>query len=243
MPFGLDGNPNPVRSAERDDVLTGLLERIRQVPADRVVVGVDGAPGAGKSTIATELAGRLRSPGRTVVRSTTDSFHQSRSDRYQRGPSSAPGYYEDSHDLDALRTQLLDPFKLGAATVQTSAFDEPTDAVLEEFASDLPRTATLIFDGLFLQRLELAGYFDVMIYLRAEHRRADGWLAYLLTDLPDDVVEKAAEIDRRLSRARWPRYRDGWHIYVDSVEPHVHADVTVDNTDFAAPKIVQAEAR
>jgi ATP-NAD kinase len=46
---------------------------------------------------------------RTVIRSTTDSFHNPRAVRYRRGRTSAEGYYRDSDDIEAIRRVLLHP--------------------------------------------------------------------------------------------------------------------------------------
>ena len=100
MPVGLDGNPDPVKSAKRDALLEELVLRVSTISAHQpVLVGVDGAPGTGKSTFADELGSRLLGVGRSTVRSTTDAFHNPRSERYKRGRTSPLGYYLDSHNL------------------------------------------------------------------------------------------------------------------------------------------------
>ena len=60
----------------------------------------------------------------------------------------------------------------------------------------------------------------------------------MLDDLPDDVTARALIIDERLQRARWPRYRAGWRIYVDEVQPVEASTVVIDNNDFAEPHVV-----
>ncbi|HUS61564.1 MAG TPA: hypothetical protein VMY34_05155 [Acidimicrobiales bacterium] len=56
-----------------------------------------------------------------------------------------------------------------------------------------------------------------------------------MADLPDDPVGRVAEIDARLGRARWPRYRFGWNHYVDAACPADHAEIVVDNDELADP--------
>src|SRR5688500_2044292 len=102
MPAGLDGNPNPVVTTARNAVLGRVIDRIISCGPGRLLLGVDGRPGAGKSTFADEIASRLADRGRPVLRSTTDSFHRPRAERMRRGPTSAKDYYFDSHQLSAI---------------------------------------------------------------------------------------------------------------------------------------------
>lgn len=238
MPSGLDGHPDPIVTPERDDVLDAIVELVCRHAGPRTLVGIDGRSGAGKSTFADELAARLVARDHAVVRSTTDSFHRPREERLARGPTSGEGYYLDSHQLDAIVAELLVPFATGAGEVRVAAFDEPSDTPVGEVLP-VPAAAVLIFDGLFLQRPELSDHWDITVFLDADARQERRWLDFLLGDLPEDEVERAAEVDARLVRARWPRYRDGWRIYVDAVQPASMSTVVVDNNDLRAPVIRQ----
>lgn len=225
---------------ERDRVLDTMADLVLDHAGPRTLVGVDGRSGAGKSTFADELAARLAAGGVATVRSTTDSFHRPRAERLARGATSGDGYYLDSHQLDVIVDELLVPFARGAPQVRTAAFDEPSDAAVNGMAAVDP-VAVLVFDGLFLQRPELDCHWDVTIFLDADDRREREWLSFLLDDLPDDVVDRAAALDARLARARWPRYRDGWRTYVEAVAPVSAATVVVDNNELEAPDILQMD--
>ncbi len=236
MPAGLDGNPEPVVTRARSKVLDHCARAVLSSLSDsgRTVVAIDGRPGAGKSTFADELATRLESEGFDTVRSTTDSFHRPLAQRMQRGTHSSDGYYLDSHQLDTIVSELLEPFASGAPSVRVAAFDEPSDKEVREFAV-VDGPAVLIFDGLFLQRPKLAPSWNLPIYLLADARLDERWLSFLLTDLPEDPSARSAMLDERLERARWPRYRQGWQRYVSETEPASRAAIVVDNNDFAAP--------
>ena len=220
-------------------MVVDLVDLVEQRRGRRTLIGVDGRSGAGKSTFADELAARLTSCGRSTLRSTTDSFHRPRAERLQRGPTSAEGYYLDSHQLHVIADELLTPFAGGASQVRIAALDEPSDAHVE-VRSDVDATAVLVFDGLFLQRPELSGRWDVVVFLDADARSERDWLDFLLGRLPDDPSERAVTIDARLRQARWPRYRDGWRIYVDVVRPASTATVVIDNNDFRMPVILRS---
>ncbi len=237
VPSGLDGNPNPVVTAERTAILDLVAERVLASQRDRVLVAIDGRPGSGKSTFADELVTIVRDADRHVIRSTTDSFHRPRNERMRLGSTSADGYIDESHQLDLIRSALLRPFAFGNETVQVSAFDEPSDSPRIEHV-DVSEQAVLIFDGLFLQRTEFADMWEIVVYLDADERCDGEWLDFLLGDGVGSRSEQASEIDERLHRSRWPRYRDGWSAYVAKFAPALHATVVVDNNDFAQPRIV-----
>jgi len=203
-----------------------------------VLVAIDGRSGAGKSTFADELAKTIGQQERPVVRSTTDSFHRPRAERLRLGPASAEGYVADSHQLDLLACELLEPFARGASSVLVAAFDEPSDAPAP-VSVDVGESAVLIFDGLFLQRPELAPFWHLTVYLEADDRIDQRWLDYLLSGLPVEASARAAAIDERLGQARWPRYRNGWSRYAEQMKPAERASMVIDNNNFELPRIVR----
>ena len=242
MPAGLDGNQHPVVTPDRDVVLDAVAALVCGHPGPRTSVGIDGRSGSGKSTFADELETRIQDRGRRTVRSTTDAFHRPRVERMRRGPTSAEGYYLDSHQLDVIVDELLTPFARGAPTVRTAAFDEPSDSP-DDHRAAVAADAVLVFDGLFLQRSELADHWDVTVHLLADERCDREWLEFLSGDLPETATARAAALDARLALARWPRYRDGWRRYVDEVDPVSRATVVIDNDDLLHPVLLRCKAR
>lgn len=149
---------------------------------------------------------------------------------------SVEGYYRESHQLETLITELLDPFSSGRSHVLVAAFDEPSDTPTRDHV-EVPESAVLVFDGLFLQRPELLPLWTTVVYLEADQRLDQQWLDFLLADLPALPTEAANCIDERLTHARWPRYRDGWRMYFESERPHERASIVIDNNDFACRAI------
>jgi uridine kinase len=222
MPSGLDGNPNPIRSDQRDALLDEIASALCARDDRTLYVSVDGASGVGKSTFADELALHIDRLGQAVVRSTTDSFHNQRSVRVRRGFDSADGYYLDSHNLDVLRSDLLEPMRLGQP-FRAAHFDEPTDTEVPQEWQQPKDGLVLVFDGLFLMRPELRDYWDFSIFLVADSRRQRNFENWSLTADPERVAFATK------------RYRKGWDLYLETCAPLQRVDCVIDNNEFEKP--------
>jgi uridine kinase len=208
-----------------------LAARIAAVSLEHPTrVAIDGVDGVGKTTLANELVDPLTRLGRQVLRASVDGFHLPQQSRYRRGADSAEGYFLDSFDYAALRFELLWPLGPGGArrfrrAVFDYRSDRPVDALRETAAVD----AILLFDGVFLQRPELAGAWDVRIWVeapfevtvpRAVSRDACG-------------TERAAAIRTKYER----RYVPGQLLYMHQCRPSESADIVVDNADLQNPEL------
>lgn len=208
------------------DRLAGVIAGL--VPGrPRLAVAFDGPDAAGKTTLADRVARRL---GQPVIRAGADGFHLPRQVRYRRGEKSADGYYRDSFDYAAITGQCLAPFRDGAPVIRTAGFDFRSDTA-REAGQDVPAAAVLIFDGVFLLRPELAGFWDLAVYLRVAPettlRRA------LARDL--DLFGSAGETQRRYLG----RYLPGQALYRAEAAPEEHAHIVIGNDDPAGPAIIR----
>jgi uridine kinase len=239
VPAGLDGNPDPIVSVDRTFVLDLVAAAVMRTARDRrALVAIDGASGTGKSTFGDELADTLQVAGWTVVRASIDSFHRPRSERYRLGTGSPLGYYRDSHDLVRLQQHLLQPFALGAGVYRRAIFDEPSDRPTAAAAEPVPTVGILVFDGLFLHRPELVGYWDLSVFLTAESRKEAAWQEYLTRDLPEDDLARAVEVAARVERARRHRYVDGQALYEREARPRERANIVIENNELASPHVI-----
>lgn len=211
---------------ERRDTIHALAEELLQnYSHGRVVVGIDGADGAGKTIFADDLAHELRTMGNEVFRASMDDFHRPRALRYAKGRDSAQGFYEDSYDYAAFRRVLLGPFRLAGSTgFQLRFFDLKRDVPFESDWTTGPADAILIVDGIFLLRPELVGIWNFSVWL----------------EVPD-VVRRARMVERdsshpELDEPRGQRYLGGQELYQREAAPRVAASAVVDNTNYDHPR-------
>lgn len=217
-------------SEQRSALLAHLAGDIAALPAGRPLrVAVDGVDGAGKTMFADELGAALGSRGRPVVRASVDGFHRPRAVRYQRGRDSPEGYYRDSYDYAALRERLLDPLSpAGSRRYVCAVFDHATDTVVDAPTLTATDDAVLVLDGIFLHRDELRGAWDFSIFLDVGFDISVARCAARDGASPDP----AAASNRR--------YVEGQLLYLAEALPRDRADVVVDNSDLAHPRIVAA---
>ncbi len=242
MPAGLDGNQNPISTAQREAVIASVARSVMQSrsPGSPLLVGIDGIDGSGKSTFADELAVRLAEQGAPVIRASVDSFHNPREQRWAKGKSSPAGFYLDSHNLTAVRRMLLDPMREGAgAQYRTAAFDEPTDQPVDDPPQTVSGNEIVVFDGIFLCRPELTDYWDYLVFLEAQARVDLDRLGYVMRDAPaggPELVDHVLQWVKRIDR-----YSSGMRYYLDSEDPKSRADVVIDNNNFENPTITKCQ--
>jgi uridine kinase len=213
----------PARLALFED----LAARIAELEGEGLtMVGIDGVDGAGKTRFADALAQYLEAQGQVVVRTGIDAFHNPRAKRYARGKDSPEGFYRDSYNLDALRTWLLFPARIGMP-FRTAVFDHKIDKPVSVNPLTVPLPAVLIFDGLFLNRPELRDEWDLSVFL----------------DVPFEVsYARMAKRDGSDPNPQAPsnkRYYEGQLLYFKEVRPQRQADVVIDYADWDLPKVVR----
>jgi uridine kinase len=215
----------------RSLVLDELANSIASISLGRPVrVAIDGRLAAGKTTLATELAALLSARGRPVIRTSIEEFHQPKAERYARGRTSPEGYYYDARDLAALTKLLLAPLGPGGdRRYRTASFDLENDRPIDQAAILAPADAILIVDGTFLQRPELAGGFDVTIYVAAADEIATA------RGIARDAGQLGGSAATRELYAR--RYRPAMALYERLCGPEVHADAIFNNDDLAHPRV------
>ncbi|QHN18116.1 uridine kinase [Gordonia amarae] len=201
-------------------------------------VGIDSICGAGKSTFARSLVAAVRDQGRSAVRVDSDGFHHVRARRRRlQDIDSARGYYEDAYDFGSLASKVLRPLGPGGdRRYATKVHDLVTDEIVTGQAPAIaPTDAVMIFDATFIQRPELDGLWDDVVYLHAEESVA----------LDRGIARDAANLGgvNRARQAYERRYMAACRIYVDERNPAARASIVVDNTDPMLPQMVRMRSR
>ena len=208
-----------------------IASRASREPAHPLRVAFDGIDASGKTTLADNLVQPLEARGIPVIRASIDGFHRPRVERYRQGAESPMGYYEDSFDYAALRDALLGPLGPGGSLhYRRAVFDYHVDEPALVPEEEAPPEAVLLFDGVFLQRPELDGFWDYLIFVAVDEvvavRRA------MQRDLA--LFGTAEAVLARYLR----RYMPAQRFYIQTVHPRDRADVIVENNNPAQPRLV-----
>jgi uridine kinase len=206
----------------RDELLSRLAEAVESVTiAHPTRVAIDGVPGAGKTTLADELAVVLRAQGREVIRATIEDFLNPSSVRHPWSDS-AEGWYNHNTDLDALHRVLLDPLGLdGDRRIQRGVYDKATDTAVCPPVTTAAIDAVLLFDGIFLLRKELFDSWDLRVFVSATFENA----VDRSRTRDQTPLMSADEVEQRYRR----RYLPSQRFYFETARPAEHADIIVYN--------------
>lgn len=196
------------------------------------MVCFDGIDGAGKTTLANELVPVLESEGLRIHRASIDGFHHPRDYRYQKGALSPEGYYEDSFDYEYLTEKLLLPLKeLKEPTkLSTAKFDWKSDESVEPDQVLFQPGDILLFEGVFLQRSELVDFWDLKVFVDIPFELSLGRGL-----VRDSHLLGGAEATRKKYEER---YIPGQKIYFQKVNPKSSADIVIENSVPAEPKLL-----
>jgi uridine kinase len=201
-------------------------------PGHPLRVAVDGLTAAGKTTLGDELADALRVRGRPALRLSMDGYHYPRAHRHRQGRYSAAGYYEDAYDFARLAELVLAPLGPGGSgrfvpAVLDLAADQPARADPVSAAPD----AVLIVDGTFLQRGELTGLWDEVVWVDTDLARAR--IRGVTRDADLLGGSDAAEL------VYSERYHAACQLYLEAIDPAAHASIVVANHNVDRPVLLR----
>lgn len=144
-----------------------IIDKIKALNAKekRVIVGIDGLGGAGKSTVSEDIKDTLEQDGIPVLLLHIDDFIHPRAVRYNGNYEEWECYYNLQWRYDYLIENVLSPIKENedfSTSIELYDKDNDTYTSQEITVSD---GSVVIIEGIFLQRPELDGVFNYMIYI------------------------------------------------------------------------------
>lgn len=221
-----------MNNMKRHAVIESLADIIAGVNRPHPVrVAIDGVDGAGKTTLANELLEPLLRRRRAVIRASIDRFHNPRAIRYRLGRNSPEGYFRDSFNYTALTTKLLEPLGPGGSRLYCPAvFDYRTDSEVPASLETAKADAILLFDGVFLLRTELSGYWDLTVFVDAPFK-------ITVARMSQRDGTASADIDAEENR----RYVHGQRLYLQLCDPLRAASVVFNNEDLESPDLLFRE--
>ncbi|TWF73262.1 uridine kinase [Kitasatospora viridis] len=195
------------------------------------MVGIDGFTAAGKTSFGHELAERISTAGRPVLRATLDDFKKPWKDRHLYDRESGEGYYRNAYDYDAVKRLLLEPSRSPEATsCALCSIDPLTQKDHSSDRTSLFSDAVLIVDGVFAFRPEINEYWDFRVWLQVDAELS----VQRGADRDQDWAGSDAESIHR------NRYLVAERIYLQEVDPIPMMDIVIDNSTFASPRIVES---
>ena len=144
-----------------------ILERILKNRTDRMMIGISGESGSGKTELAHVIARSLRKEGLFAKPIHTDNYYKTlplerRAWRNKHGIENVVGYNE--YDWDAINRTLTD-FKAGR-TSEMPCVDLVTDQV-DHLITDFSKVDMLIVDGLYAIK---ADHLDLRVFIELTYK-------------------------------------------------------------------------
>jgi uridine kinase len=204
----------------RTELVEWLAARIVELRPGQLRVAVDGLTAAGKTSFGHELAEAIAAGGRPVLRASLDDFKRPWSERHRYDRFSGEGYYRNAFDLDAVVALLLEPLQRKALC----AIDPLTQVDHSAETVPVADDAVLIVDGVFAFRPPLDRLWDLRIWLDVDEETS---------------VRRGEARDGEDGSIHRDRYLPAERIYIAECDPVTRADVVIDNTDFAAPRLLR----
>jgi uridine kinase len=220
---------------KRAQVLETLETQLLAMPSKRPLrVAIDGRVGAGKTTLADELADRLEAQGRPCLRTSLDDFHfPGYRQRAATNGFTTEAYLREGYDYAAFLRLVLEPLgRNGNRRCRLDLWNAFDDEPFAEDWVEAPDDVILIADGVFLLGPVLRPAWDFTIWLDVD------W---------DVMLRRAAQSDSNRVTSLEP-IRDGqgggWMprhtLYEQQTRPYDIVNVVVDNSDLQHPYVVRA---
>ncbi|EWM54040.1 uridine kinase [Ruminococcus flavefaciens] len=181
------------------------------------MVGIDGLGGAGKSTVSEDIKRLLQDNGINTEIFHIDDFIHPRAVRYNDSYPQWEQYYYLQWRYDHFTEAVAGPARDGRALSPVELYDKDNDSYIVK-RLDIPVGSVILTEGIFLQREELNGLFDYMIYIDVPEEER---LCRVL--LRDGYIGDEAAIREKYEKRYFPAER----FYADKYRPAEKADLVI----------------
>lgn len=187
-------------------------------PEKTIIVGIDGLGGSGKSTISEVIKDMLTEEGINTILLHIDDFIHPRTVRYNENFEEWECYSYLQWRYDYLIKEVIKPVKKGrSVSGEIEIYDKNKDSYFMQ-KIDIPLGSVIIIEGIFLQRKELAGIFDYMVYIDvSEQERLERVIKR------DKYIGNESQIKKKYESRYFPAERN----YYNEYSPHDKADIVI----------------
>ncbi|WP_246289104.1 kinase [Bacillus haikouensis] len=206
-------------SEDVNQVTEALLTHYHSKPSkkSRLIAGIDGLGGAGKTTFAEKLRYELKLANCQASILHIDDCIVERRERYGTGKEEWYEYYFLQWNIEFLQKGLFQKLHQNFDSLTFPFYDHQSGSITEK-TINLAYHAIILIEGVFLQREEWRDFFDYMIYI----------------DCPNEMREERVlgrdvylgDYQARLDKYR-RRYWEAEEYYINEVNPISHADYVV----------------
>jgi uridine kinase len=196
----------------RGDVIGEIADEVlHNFPTGRILVGVDGRGGSGKTTFAADLAAAFAARGTSAVSMSLEAYADA-------AAVNARARYEHPYDEVAFRADAIQPFRTGEP-VRLEHRSRRDGTLVPHPLTWLPESnAVLVVEGSFLLRPETVGLWHSSLWLNVTREQS---------------IERTAERDGPAAAAAAADAEDR---YIADVNPVKRAVANIDMTDPAHPR-------
>lgn len=209
-----------------------IAERILAKKGNKpFIVGFDGVDASGKTSLADRVHSQLRARNANCARVSIDRFHNPAEIRLRRGRLSPEGFFYDSFNYEALIKNVFKPLKMQKGKIIKGIFDYKQNKPVDEQTIEIDASLIILFDGIFLNRDELAQYWDMTVFLDVSFETV------IKRALKRDLEYLGSE--ENVLTCYKTRYIPGEQIYLETCRPKEKADIVIDNNDWQNPDLIK----
>ena len=218
-------------------IFKSILEQVSIEKKDKAfVIGITGIDCSGKSTFAGSLNRFFNTQGLRTQLIHLDDFHNPTAYRYS-GDNQADNYFNKSFNIETIINELLIPIQQKKIFLTTlTLLNLETDKYELDKEYSISLDTVVIFEGVFLLRIELSPYLDMKIFLDIPFEEC---IQRAWKRDSEDFVQRYGNRQELYTRYE-EKYLPAQRKYLVEYPPQDTADIIIDNSNPEFPLIAQS---